>query len=70
MRRKQDVHFGRICRFFDTDMRRCTIYEARPSVCRSFPSEKRCGYYDFLAFERKHQNDPEAVATTENGQWA
>ena len=32
MRRKADEHFGRICRFFDTDKRRCTIYEARPEL--------------------------------------
>ena len=69
MRRKKDHHFGRICRFFDTDKRRCTIYPARPSVCRSFPSSTRCGYYDFLSFEREHQQDPDAIATTENGQW-
>ncbi len=69
MRRKKDHHFGRICRFFDTEARRCTVYEARPSVCRSFPNGNRCGYYDFLSFEREHQKDPEAVATTENGQW-
>lgn len=69
MRRKKDQHFGRICRFFDTDKRRCTIYAARPAVCRSFPEGKRCGYWDFLAFEREHQNDPNTVATTENGQW-
>ena len=30
MRRKADEHFGRICRFFDTEERRCTIYTARP----------------------------------------
>jgi uncharacterized protein len=70
MRRKKDQHFGRICRFFDTDKRRCTIYEARPSVCRGFPNGNRCGYWDFLSFEREHQRDPEAVATTENGQWS
>src|SRR5690606_19675078 len=29
MRRKKDKHFGRVCRFFDTDERRCTVYEAR-----------------------------------------
>ena len=34
MRRKADVHFGRVCRFFDTDKRCCTVYEARPSLCR------------------------------------
>lgn len=64
MRRKADKHFGRICQFFDTKKRCCTIYKARPSVCRSFPGEGRCGYYDFLMFERRAQNDPDYVALT------
>ncbi len=66
MRRKKDKHFGKICRFFDTEARRCTVYAARPSVCRSFPGEGRCGYYDFLAFERRTQNDATWVAVTTN----
>jgi uncharacterized protein len=70
MRRKTDEHFGRICRFFDTKQRRCTIYHARPAVCRSFPTTKRCGYWDFLAFEREHQKDQNAVAITDNGRWS
>lgn len=65
MRRKADAIFGRICRFFDTDKRRCTIYEARPTLCRSYPGG-RCGYYDFLSFERRAQEDPEYVATTDH----
>jgi len=65
MRRKADVHFGRVCQFFDTDERRCTIYEARPSTCRTYPGG-RCGYYDFLSFERNTQDDPEHVAGTWN----
>ena len=69
MRRKKDEHFGRACRFLDPKARRCTIYKARPTICRQFPAERRCGYYDFLMFERKHQNDPDLVATTENGLW-
>jgi uncharacterized protein len=69
MRRKKDQHFGRICRFFDTELRRCTIYAARPTICRSFPNADRCGYWDFLSFEREHQKDPETVATTDHGQW-
>ena len=69
LRRKKDEHFGRICRFFDTDKRRCTVYEARPDICRSFPGGNRCGYYDFLAFERRKQDDPTFVATTDNGLW-
>ena len=65
MRRKADEYFGRICRFFDTEKRCCTIYKARPSICRSYPTG-RCGYYDFLCNERVTQDDPELVALTWN----
>ena len=64
MLRQKDDHYGKICRFFDTEARRCTIYKARPKVCRDFPNENRCGYYDFLQFERAAQEDPEFVAVT------
>ncbi|MEO1205650.1 MAG: YkgJ family cysteine cluster protein [Pseudomonadota bacterium] len=64
MRRKEDEHFGKICRFFDTEERRCTIYKARPKVCRTYPNTKRCGYYDFLEAERIAQDDPDYIATT------
>jgi hypothetical protein len=66
MRRKADKHFGRICKFFDIEKRRCTVYEGRPAVCRYFPGKGRCGYYDFLSFERRAQEDPEWVAVTTN----
>jgi Fe-S-cluster containining protein len=66
MRQKADRHFGKICRFFDTENRRCTVYKARPAICRSYPGSGRCGYYDFLSFERRAQDDPEWVATTDN----
>jgi len=65
MRRKADEHFGRICRFFDTEARRCTVYKARPAICRDYPTG-RCGYYDFLANERRTQEDPDLVALTWN----
>lgn len=67
MRRKADPHYGKICRFFDTEARSCTIYEARPSICRKFPGDGRCGYYDFLMFERRAQDDDAWVAVTNNG---
>ena len=57
LRHQKDEIYGSICRFFDTDARRCTIYEARPDVCREYPDGKTCGYYTFLKFERKHQDD-------------
>jgi hypothetical protein len=61
LRHQKDTVYGSICRFFDTDQRRCTVYEARPAVCRVYPGGSRCGYYDFLKFERKHQDDPDFI---------
>lgn len=66
MRRKSDKYFGRICRFFDTEKRQCTIYTARPAVCRSYPGSGRCGYYDFLMHERRCQDDNDFVASTDH----
>ncbi len=57
LRHQKDDIYGSICRFFDTTARRCTIYSARPSVCRDYPDGRTCGYYNFLKFERKHQHD-------------
>lgn len=65
MRRQNDPHYGRICQFFDTKKRCCTIYQARPAACRAYPGENsRCGYYDFLMHERRAQNDDTFVAVT------
>lgn len=64
LRRKPDTHYGRICNLFDSERRCCSIYEARPAACRAFPGRSRCAYYDFLAFERAAQDDPDYVATT------
>jgi Fe-S-cluster containining protein len=64
LRHQKDEHFSQVCQFLDTEKRRCTVYEARPAVCRDYPDAKRCGYYDFLQFEREQQGDPKFVATT------
>jgi uncharacterized protein len=61
LKHRKDEIYGTICRFFDTGARRCTIYEARPAVCRQYPNGSRCGYFDFLKFERKHQGDPDFI---------
>ena len=66
MRHRKDEHFGTACRFLDQESRQCAVYDARPGICRKFPDSKRCGYYDFLCFERHHQEDPETIATTWN----
>jgi uncharacterized protein len=69
LRRQKDEHFGRICRFFDRKKRNCSIYKSRPKICRTFPNEKKCGYYEFLSWERRHQEDPAYVAVTGSGEW-
>jgi uncharacterized protein len=69
MRRKHDEHFGKICRFFDIKKRNCSIYTARPKVCRTFPNAKKCGYWDFLTWEREQQGDDTHVAITNSGNW-
>ena len=64
MRHRKDKVFDSTCMMLDQDKRRCTIYEARPSVCRVFPDSAKCGYYEFLKFEREQQGDAEWVALT------
>ncbi|MCO5118277.1 MAG: YkgJ family cysteine cluster protein [Burkholderiaceae bacterium] len=61
LRHRKDTVYKTICRFFDREARRCTVYEARPTVCRSYPNGNTCGYYTFLKFERKHQDDPDFI---------
>lgn len=61
LKHKKDHIYDSTCGFFDQDLRRCTVYTARPDVCRDFPNGKKCGYYSFLKFERKHQDDPDFI---------
>lgn len=61
MRHREDVLFQTACRFLHPETRRCTVYEHRPRACRAYPGSGRCGYYDFLAAERRRQEDPELV---------
>lgn len=64
MRHRKDRVFDSACMMLDQDKRSCTIYEARPGVCRKYPDTSRCGYYEFLKFERRQQDDEEFVALT------
>ncbi len=64
LRHKKDTVFATVCTFFDQDKRRCSVYEARPGVCREYPDSPRCGYYEFLKFERAQQGDPKFIALT------
>jgi uncharacterized protein len=61
LRRKKDVLFAETCQFINTETRGCTIYHARPAVCREFPTTRRCAYYDLLSFEREQQDDPKVL---------
>ncbi|PWT92581.1 MAG: YkgJ family cysteine cluster protein [Blastocatellia bacterium] len=61
LRRKADPLFGQACQFLDPQTRGCTIYHARPAVCREYPDTIRCAYYDLLKFERNQQDDVNVV---------
>jgi len=61
LRHRRDDLFGSVCTFLDRDTRRCTVYEARPEVCRTYPDRPRCGYFDFLAWERDFQGDDSSL---------
>jgi len=61
LRHRRDTVFRSVCRFFDREARRCTVYEARPRVCRGYPEGPRCGYFDFLSWEREQQGDDDYV---------
>src|SRR2546430_2133828 len=61
LRRKADPIFGKACKFLNPETRKCTIYDARPEVCRYFPARARCAYYELLQFERVQQGDDTVV---------
>lgn len=61
LRRKADRLFGQACMFLNQETRKCTIYQVRPAVCRDFPDSSRCAYFDLIEFERKQQNDADAI---------
>jgi len=61
LRRVDDVIFEKTCMFLDQEKRGCTIYHARPGVCREYPDRARCVYYDVLQFERRQQADETVV---------
>ena len=61
LRRVKDVIFERTCMFLNQETRGCTIYHARPAVCREYPDRARCVYYDILKFEQKQQDDETVI---------
>src|SRR5919112_255507 len=61
LKKVKDVIFPETCMFLDQERRGCTIYHARPGVCREYPDRSRCAYYDVLQFERRQQADDTVV---------
>ncbi|HEV7891345.1 MAG TPA: YkgJ family cysteine cluster protein [Pyrinomonadaceae bacterium] len=57
LKKVEDKIFPVTCVFLDQDKRNCTVYHARPAVCREYPDRVRCPYYDVLQFERRQQAD-------------
>jgi Fe-S-cluster containining protein len=57
LKKVEDKIFPETCVFLDQEKRGCTIYHARPNVCREYPDRVRCAYYDVLQFERRQQDD-------------
>jgi Fe-S-cluster containining protein len=66
LRHRPDEVYGTACRFLDKESRMCSIYSARPAICRDYPGTRRCGYYEFLKFERMLQEDDTFVPTAYN----
>jgi Fe-S-cluster containining protein len=61
LRHQKDSVYDSVCKLFDRDKRRCSVYEARPYVCRKYPYGDTCGYYGFLKFERDFHGEPDFV---------
>jgi Fe-S-cluster containining protein len=61
LRHQKDRIYGTICMNLDLETRRCTVYEARPGVCRQYPEINKCGYYEFLSWERRHQDNDDFI---------
>ena len=61
LKRTPDPVLGESCQFLDPVKRNCTIYLSRPNVCREYPDRARCVYYDMIQFERRQQDDVDAL---------
>lgn len=61
LRRRKDELLGTSCQFVDPTTRGCTIYDARPTICRTYPGTSRCAYYEVLKFERRVQEDKKVL---------
>lgn len=77
LRRKPDSLLGETCCLFDTEARRCSVYEARPNVCREWPlpqhrlegAEDRCCYFDVYRFAQKEQSAANVLPLVQIKRW-
>ena len=52
MKQRQDKKFGApVCIFLNQKNRQCSVYKARPKICREYPND-RCEWYDRSQFEK------------------
>ena len=49
LRHQKDHIFKKVCAFLDTEKRQCSIYDARPAVCREYPERVRWHERAYLA---------------------
>jgi Fe-S-cluster containining protein len=61
LKRTGDAIFEKTCTFLNQETRGCSIYDARPGTCRTYPARSRCAYYDLLQFERRQQGNDSVV---------
>jgi Fe-S-cluster containining protein len=57
LRHRKDTVYKSVCTLFDQKARQCSVYAARPHVCRRYQYGNKCGYYEWLSFERAHTGD-------------
>ena len=46
LKHQSDSIYNSVCRLFCITTRRCTVYNARPKVCKDYPHGDRCSYYE------------------------
>lgn len=75
LRRKDDAFTGgKCCTFLNAETRRCSVYDARPTVCREWPKPEqqaagatgRCCYYDTLV-QLRNECHPRAMPLVQIG---
>ena len=65
LRHRKDHVFESTCTLSSTRRSAAAPFTSRgPRSAATIPDSQRCGYYEFLKFERAHQDDKEFIALT------